>query len=77
MLQQFQKDVKSISLSTLKCVDLTVFLFQKDVKSISLSTLKTLDQLGHMFQKDVKSISLSTVAIILSQWKSFRRMLNQ
>ena len=37
-LRVFQKDVKSISLSTpcgIKCV---IIMFQKDVKSISLST---------------------------------------
>ena len=36
--QQFQKDVKSISLSTVKFLLFRHQEFQKDVKSISLST---------------------------------------
>ena len=34
----FQKDVKSISLSTFVSIEVAGFEFQKDVKSISLST---------------------------------------
>ena len=36
---QFQKDVKSISLSTIGAQDYGNDRFQKDVKSISLSTI--------------------------------------
>ena len=39
-IEKFQKDVKSISLSTISVVTVLLALFQKDVKSISLSTVK-------------------------------------
>ena len=56
----FQKDVKSISLSTPAKIYSRFPVFQKDVKSISLSTIKYMMIVATMFQKDVKSISLST-----------------
>ena len=74
----FQKDVKSISLSTLWFELVIVVWFQKDVKSISLSTNAKSGMIANRFQKDVKSISLSTYdAEIPDGCKGFRRMLNQ
>ena len=63
---QFQKDVKSISLSTQPGTIAIDDKFQKDVKSISLSTYAQDKYDPKLFQKDVKSISLSTLNCRLS-----------
>ena len=61
----FQKDVKSISLSTHRPDHQSKRSFQKDVKSISLSTSGIGKLTPYAFQKDVKSISLSTFLYVL------------
>ena len=45
-LKKFQKDVKSISLSTILYFRRDIIWFQKDVKSISLSTHKNVSLTG-------------------------------
>ena len=61
-LLSFQKDVKSIRLSTVILSMNHVCSFQKDVKSIRLSTWTMWQFITILFQKDVKSIRLSTSA---------------
>ena len=52
-IPEFQKDVKSISLSTYDFAIDKLALFQKDVKSISLSTPLSRITFIAEFQKDV------------------------